>query len=63
MVDQPKREYLHAELVALLRAPSDADTLVVVRRNKQGEVCNAAPCPVCTLAINVFNPRMKVIHS
>lgn len=63
LAGQPNREYLHAELAALLRAPRDADTLVVVRINKAGEPVNAKPCPVCAIAINHFNPTLRVIHS
>jgi deoxycytidylate deaminase len=63
LAGQPKRQYLHAEIAALLRAPSDADTLVVIRVNKAGEFVNSKPCPVCALAIRHFNPEMKVIHT
>ena len=62
-VGQPDRQFLHAEVAALLKAPRDADTLVVVRINKQGELVNASPCPVCREAIRLFNPKMKVFHS
>lgn len=61
-VGQPKREYLHAEIAALLKAPRNADTLVVVRLNKQGDFCNAKPCEICQLAIREFGIK-TVIHS
>lgn len=57
------RPFLHAEIAALLKAPKDVDSLYVMRINKQGELVNAAPCPVCRLAIRLFNPKMKVFHS
>lgn len=62
-VGQPKREYLHAEVSALLRAPRDSDTLVVIRMDRQENLVCAAPCPVCCLAIRRFNPNLKVIHT
>lgn len=58
-----QRPFLHAEIAALLKAPKDADSLYVMRINKQGELVNAAPCPICRLAIGLFNPKMKVFHS
>lgn len=58
-----QRPYLHAEIAALLKSPRDIDSLYVVRINKQGELVNAAPCPVCRLAIGLFNPKLKVFHS
>ena len=63
LVNQPRREYLHAELSALIRSPRDADTLVVLRYNASGIPVCAKPCPVCDLAISTFNPNLKVIHS
>jgi tRNA(Arg) A34 adenosine deaminase TadA len=63
LAGQPKREYLHAEIAALLRAPADADTLLVVRTNKQGEFVCAKPCPVCALAIAHFNANLRVEYT
>lgn len=63
LAGQPKREYLHAEIAALLRAPPDVDTLHIYRFDKQGNPVSAAPCPVCRLAIAAFNPNLKVKHS
>ena len=62
-VGQPNREYLHAEIAALLRAPKDIDTLLVVRINKKGEFACAKPCEICDLAIKKFNPNLKVVHT
>lgn len=63
LAGQHRREYLHAEISALIRAPRDADTLVVVRIDKQGNFACAAPCPVCRAGINLFNPNLKVVHT
>lgn len=60
---QPKREYLHAEIAALLRAPKNIDTLLVVRINKNGEFACAKPCEICELAIKKFNPNLKVVYT
>lgn len=61
-VGEPHRVYLHAEVAALRRAPRNADTLVVVRINKAGGLCNAKPCPCCQLACDVFGIK-TIIHS
>lgn len=63
LAGQPKREYLHAEIAALLRSPRDVDTLFVCRFDKQGNPVPAAPCPVCSLAIALFSSHLKVIHT
>lgn len=63
LAGQHKREYLHAEICALIRAPRDADTLVVIRIDKQGNYACAKPCPVCSLGISMFNPLLRVIHT
>ena len=63
LAGQPKREFLHAEVAALIRAPRDSDTLIVIRIDKQGAFVCAKPCPVCSLAISHFNPNLRVIHT
>lgn len=63
LAGQPKREYLHAEVSALIRGPRDADTLLVIRIDKQGNFVCAKPCPVCDLAVSHFNPNLRVIHT
>jgi tRNA(Arg) A34 adenosine deaminase TadA len=63
LATQPKREYLHAEIAALLKAPSDADTLVVIRTDKFGALACAKPCPVCELALTELFPNMRVVHT
>jgi deoxycytidylate deaminase len=63
MVGQHRKEYLHAEVAALLRAPRHADSLLVVRINKKGEYVSAKPCPICDFAIRYFNPELKVYHT
>lgn len=62
-VGEPKKEYLHAEVAALLRSRVVPDDLYVVRINRKGEFAYAAPCPICRLAISLINPRMRVFHT
>jgi len=62
-VGQDERIYLHAEIAALLRCRAKPDSLYIARVKRTGELGNAAPCPVCSAAINLINPKMKVIHS
>lgn len=47
----PEKIYLHAEMSALIRCRSAADTIVVARVNSQGKLRNAKPCPICRLAL------------
>lgn len=58
-----KKEYLHAEVAALLRSPHDVDTIYVMRFDKQGNPVCAKPCAVCETAISILNPDLRVIHT
>jgi len=60
---EPEKKYLHAEVAALLRCRVPPDTLMVGRLSKRGELVMARPCDCCRLAINLVNPKMKVIHT
>ncbi len=52
-VGEPYRVSLHAEIRALIRAGDrPADTLVVGRVNRSGNLCLSKPCAVCQLAIS-----------
>lgn len=61
-VGQEKRIYIHAEISALLKAPKGSDTIIILRLNKNGELGNAKPCPICSEAIKQFGIT-KIIHS
>ena len=50
-VGRPQKVSLHAELAALIRARVDVETLIVCRINKNGDLRNSKPCPVCALAL------------
>lgn len=45
--------YLHAEIAALVKCKSDADTIVVARLGGHhgNEIRNAKPCKICRLAL------------
>lgn len=47
---EPK-QYLHAEIAALVRCRQEADTIVVARVNGQGHLRTAKPCPICAMAL------------
>jgi deoxycytidylate deaminase len=57
-----KRNYLHAEIDALLRSKGLATTLTVVRINKRGQLVPSRPCSICQAAINSYGIK-EVIHS
>lgn len=60
--NEPHKIYLHAELDALLKARHPVHTLKIFRVNAKGEYVNAAPCPICRLAIAHFGVK-KIIHT
>ena len=53
MVGLSEKIYLHAEISALVKCKSEADTIVVVRLGGHSgeELRNAKPCPICSLAL------------
>lgn len=57
MVGHPERQFLHAEILAGIRAKGrQIHTLKVWRYGNNGELLCAKPCPICQEAIkNEFN--------
>ena len=53
MVGLSEKIYLHAEISALVKCRSEADTIVVARLGGHNgdELRNAKPCPICSLAL------------
>ena len=51
----PHKQYLHAEVSALISSNNiQPHSIVVVRVDKKGGVCLAKPCPICERAIADF---------
>jgi tRNA(Arg) A34 adenosine deaminase TadA len=48
---RPSREYLHAEIGALVKSYTKAESIVVVRITKRGLTRCARPCDICMLAL------------
>lgn len=54
----PQKEYLHAEVQALLRLKDrSCYKLTVERYDSEGNPKLAKPCPVCRLAIEVYGVK------
>ena len=48
----PEKVYLHAEIAALLKArDKKVEKIKIERYDSKGNTVNAAPCPICRLAI------------
>jgi len=55
-VGHPKKEYLHAEIAAILACKTKLIHKIKVERyNSTGKAMNAKPCTICQLAISMFN--------
>jgi deoxycytidylate deaminase len=55
--------YLHAEVLALIRAgEAKVHTLVVARYNSDGSPALAKPCPVCQAAIKAWGVK-EIIYT
>jgi len=50
-VGMPERQYLHAEISALVKCRGKPYKIQIERRNSQGQLQLAKPCPICELAI------------
>lgn len=47
----PTKQFLHAEIAALVRCHSAPYKIKIIRVNKNGELKLAKPCLICSLAI------------
>ena len=56
----PKKQYLHAEVDALIKAKAQVHKLFIVRYGAKGETRLAKPCPLCDLVIN--NHGVKLVE-
>jgi deoxycytidylate deaminase len=43
--------YLHAEVSALVKSYTKAQSILVIRVNREGNFAMACPCPICMMAI------------
>jgi deoxycytidylate deaminase len=50
-VGMPERQYLHAEISALVKCRGKPYRIAVERRDKNGTLQLAKPCAICELAI------------
>lgn len=58
LAGQEERQFLHAEIHALLKAGDrDVYKISVERYNNLGEPVNAEPCAVCKLAIKAWGVK------
>jgi tRNA(Arg) A34 adenosine deaminase TadA len=49
--DRPNRQYLHAEIAALVKARKEPFGILIIRITKTGLIKMARPCNICILAI------------
>ncbi len=62
-VGKPECIYLHAEILAILRAKGkQIHTITIERYSSEGVPLNASPCIICREAIKAFNIK-QVIHT
>ena len=55
----PEKEYLHSEIMALLRCKDKTPyRLTIERYTNDGEPALAAPCPVCSLALRTYGVKL-----
>lgn len=61
-VGHPEKQYLHAEIQAILRCKDKPIYRITVERyDKHGLPVNAKPCPICQAAIKAFG--IKIVES
>lgn len=49
------RQYLHAEISAIIQSKGNGSSIYIARVKANGEVAMAKPCPVCSLALKEAN--------
>jgi len=59
MVGHPAKVYLHAEILALIRAgEKQVYKIVITRFGKDNRPLNAEPCPVCKAALKAYGVNL-----
>jgi len=59
MVGHPQKQYLHAEIAAILAAKTRIIHKIKIERyNTYGKPMLAKPCTICQLAIKMFNIKL-----
>lgn len=51
LAGEPLKQFLHAEVLALIRCKGKPYKIKVERMNRKGTLMLAKPCPICELAI------------
>lgn len=59
---RPCREYLHAEIGALVKSCTKAESIMVVRSTRRGLTRCARPCDICMMALKGAGVR-KIYYS
>ena len=59
---RPCREYLHAEIGALVKSCTKAESIMVVRSTRRGLTRCAKPCDICMMALREAGVR-KIYYS
>lgn len=59
---RPCREYLHAEIGALVKSCTKAESIMVVRSTRRGLTRCAKPCDICMMALRQAGV-MKIYYS
>jgi len=55
LVGMPEKEYLHAEIAAIIRARKKTIFRINIERyDSHGNPVSAAPCPICLKAIKAY---------
>ena len=61
LVGMPQKEYLHAEIAAIIRAKDKQIFRIKIERyNSNGNPVSAKPCPICMNAIRAYG--IKIIE-
>jgi deoxycytidylate deaminase len=50
-IGDPLKTFLHAEIDAIIKCKGKPHKIKIERKNKQGRLGLAKPCPICELAI------------
>jgi tRNA(Arg) A34 adenosine deaminase TadA len=62
LAGRPEAIFLHAEIATLIAAKSDVHTLLIARIDTNGNPIKAAPCEICTIAIQRYGVK-EIIHT
>lgn len=62
VVENDEQIFLHAEIAALIKCRQKPHSMYIIRIDRNGELANCKPCPICQIAIHNAGIKTKNVY-